>query len=116
MGRRGGYRPRVKWLWDPWFISHADLWHLFHLQADRSWTPEERHDHASIGHAISRDLINWEELPTALEPGPPGGWDDLSIWTGSVLKQQAGRYYLLYTGRRRAQPYEQQIGIATSSD
>ncbi len=32
----------------------------------------KRHHNATIGHAVSTDLINWEILNDALKPGEPG--------------------------------------------
>ena len=53
----------------------------------------------------------------ALEPGPPGAWDDLAIWTGSVAADPAGGWAMLYTGRGRADGGRaQRIGLARSDD
>ena len=72
---------------DAWYFvdDRTDTVHIYHLaeplDGGRSF----------VGHAISRDLVSWERLPTALRPGPPGSWDDLRICTGSVIKRD-GRY------------------------
>lgn len=111
----GTYAPAGKYLWDNWFIKEADVWHMFHLQADASLHPLERHHHSEIGHATSTDLINWETQPIALQPGTTGEWDDLALWTGSVLKND-DTYYQFYTGRNERNYWGQTIGLATSQD
>ena len=73
-----------KWVWDFWLARSDGEHHIFYLQAPRSLeSPPRRHHHASIGHAVSRDLATWRVLPDALHPGPAGSWDDLATWTGS---------------------------------
>ena len=39
-------------------------WHLFY----QAYPPEDRRQH--WGHAISKDLVNWKDLPYAIYPGP----------------------------------------------
>jgi beta-fructofuranosidase len=106
-----------RWVWDFWVaIDGADV-HLFHLQAPRALgDPELRHRNATVGHAVSRDLRTWTELPTALEAGPPGAFDDLATWTGSVIRH-AGRWHMFTSGISRAEDGAvQRIGRATSDD
>ena len=56
-----------KWLWDFWFAQDGPYYHIFYLQAPKSLSDEKlRHWHATIGHAVSEDLRNWEILPDAL--------------------------------------------------
>jgi beta-fructofuranosidase len=106
-----------KWVWDFWLARDAQHHHVFYLQAPRSLRRSElRHHNASIGHAISSDLRRWRVLPDALHPGPPGSWDDLATWTGSVIEQD-GRWHMLYTGINRSEGgLIQRIGLAVSED
>ena len=106
-----------RWVWDFWVAHDGDDVHLFHLQAPRSLgDPELRHRNATIGHAVSTDLRTWTELPTALEAGPPGAFDDLATWTGSVMRRGRG-WEMLYSGISRAEDGAvQRIGRATSED
>jgi beta-fructofuranosidase len=105
------------WLWDFWFAVDGDDVHVFYLQAPRALgDPELRHRNATIGHAVSRDLRRWEVLPDALGPGPPGAFDDLATWTGSVVRHD-DRWQLFYSGIARAEDGRvQRIGLATSGD
>ena len=68
------------WLWDFWFARDGDDVHLFFLHAPRSaGDPDLRHRSARIGHAVSRDLRDWQLLPMALGPGAPAAFDDQAI-------------------------------------
>ncbi len=106
-----------KWVWDFWLAEDRGRHHVFYLQAPRALgDPELRHHQASVGHAQSADLQTWQVLPDALHAGEPGSWDDLAIWTGSVLRHD-GCWYMAYTGVNRAERgLVQRIGIATSDD
>ncbi|HEY5160717.1 MAG TPA: hypothetical protein VII83_06550 [Gaiellaceae bacterium] len=106
-----------RWIWDFWFAWHEGTCHLFYLQAPRSLgDPELRHHNASVGHAVSTDLTSWTVLPDALMPGEQGSWDDLAIWTGSLIRHD-GRWHMLYTGIGREEASRvQRIGLATSLD
>ena len=105
------------WLWDFWFAGDGEDVHVFYLHAPRDLGhPDLRHGHARIGHAVSRDLRDWEVLPTALSPGPPGAFDDQATWTGSVL-QAGGRWHMFYSGiSTREDGRVQRVGLATSED
>jgi beta-fructofuranosidase len=106
-----------RWVWDFWTVTDGPDHHLFYLQAPRALgDPELRHHHATVGHAVSRDLRDWRVLADALGPGPPGSWDDLAVWTGSVIGAD-GRWAMLYTGIARSERGAiQRIGLATSHD
>ncbi len=104
-------------MWDFWLIFEPPNYHLFHLRAPRSLPdPELRHNAATIGHAVSTDLRHWTDKGEVIKPGRSGEWDDLSVWTGSVIKSGA-LYHMLYTGRCHAdQGTVQRIGLARSED
>jgi beta-fructofuranosidase len=105
------------WIWDSWYVQHAGTWHAFYLKAPKSLgDPELRHLNARVGHSMSRDLVNWTTLPDALTPGPRGAFDDLAIWTGSIVRH-AGIWHLFYTGvDERSRSRIQRIGHAVSTD
>jgi beta-fructofuranosidase len=106
-----------RWIWDFWLIDDGPDHHLFYLQAPRSLgDPERRHRAATIGHAVSKDLMNWELLPDALGPGPPGAWDDVAPWTGSIVRW-SDRWLLFYTGTSSTDEGRiQRIGLAESDN
>lgn len=106
-----------KWVWDFWLARRDSEWHIFYLQAPRALgDPALRHHNASVGHAVSLDCRQWQVVDDAVRPGPPGSWDDLAIWTGSVIEHEA-RWYMLYAGISNAeQGVIQRIGLATSDD
>jgi beta-fructofuranosidase len=107
-----------KWVWDSWYVRHDGRWHGFFLQAPRSIEePELRHWHVSQGHAVSGDLVNWEQLGTCFAPAARGSWDDYTTWTGSVVRGPDGAWHLFYTGASHAEDgLIQRIGHATSND
>jgi beta-fructofuranosidase len=101
-------------IWDFWATTDGPNHHLFYLKAPRTGLPQSRHDQALIGHAVSRDWQHWEIHPDALHPAPPAAWDDLSLWTGSVIR--AGSQWLMfYTGRDK-RTRTQNLGFAISDD
>lgn len=109
--------PRDHFLWDFWFAPRApgEPYHLFYLRAPRSLPdPEMRHGQAHVGHAVSHDLVEWEERPEAFAPSAAGQWDDRAIWTGSIMAHE-GRYYWFYTAINQRDRV-QRIGLATSDD
>lgn len=57
------YAAHANWLSDPnGLVHHAGEWHMFY-----QYNPHgEDWGHMSWGHAVSRDLAQWEELPPAL--------------------------------------------------
>lgn len=112
------YSPSGKVLWDSWFIKDNGVFHVFYLQCLPTKDSEKRHDNnVSIGHAISKDLIQWKEQKIALEPGINDAWDNLSLWTGSVIKKD-DEYFMFYTGRnsKKDRNYVQKIGSSVSKD
>jgi beta-fructofuranosidase len=105
------------WVWDTWYAVDGDDVHAFFLHAPRSLgDPDRRHAAARIGHAVSQDLVRWEVRPFALEPGPPGAWDGLATWTGSVIRDVDG-WLMAYSGVAVATGLGmQRIGFARSGD
>lgn len=109
---------RDKWVWDSWYVHDGERWHAFFLQADKSLgDPELRHFNVTHGHAVSDDLVDWEYLGTCFTPSDGPGWDDKTVWTGSVVRGEDGLWHLFYTGASAAEDaLYQSIGHATSKD
>jgi beta-fructofuranosidase len=68
-------------------------------------------------HVVSRDLVQWEEMPDALETGAPGEPDHDNCFTGSIIERE-GVFYLFYTGHTPNNPPLpcETICLATSHD
>ncbi|HEC30804.1 MAG TPA: hypothetical protein ENI66_02210 [Candidatus Yonathbacteria bacterium] len=113
------YCPPGKIIWDTWFLKTNKVCHAFYLQSKNKDAYQEfKLAHISIGHAISSDgLKNWKELAPALLPSWRDTWDNLSLWSGSVI-EKGGLNYLFYTGRSKnsGRRWVRKIGLATSQD
>jgi beta-fructofuranosidase len=107
------------WVWDSWIADDGERYHLYHLRAPRSLgSPDLRHTAAVIGHASSSDLLTWTDHGTALAPDPDG-WDDLALWTGSVVRGDDGRWRMFYTAINTRHGHvlrDQRVGLAESDD
>jgi beta-fructofuranosidase len=105
------------WVWDSWVADDGDAYHLYFLQAPRSLgDPALRHVHAAVGHATSTDLVSWEYHGQCLGPSETG-YDDLAIWTGSVVRA-GDRWWMFYTAISTAghHVFDQRVGAAVSED
>lgn len=105
-------------MWDFWFADDGEQHHLFFLYASRALPePDARHYRASIGHAVSDDLVHWTRVADALVRSDAPAWDDLATWTGSVVQHPDGTWFLFYTGATLTPAGNvQRIGYATSPD
>ncbi len=103
--------------WDTWcHVAPDGLVHAFYLQQARPDGVRTPLEADSIGHAVSQNLIDWEEQPPIVAPQPNGQPGDLVNWTGSTV-QDGDLFYLFYTIRSSAtQGRVQAIGLATSDD
>ena len=95
---------------DAWYFVADDTVHMFFLTF-----PLGREGRWDIGHAISQDLIHWDYVGVALEPGPEGAWDGQTLATGSVLRRD-GQYWMAYTGCEDEGFRTQRVGMAVSDD
>jgi beta-fructofuranosidase len=105
------FLPAPSWINDPKPFYWDGAYHVFFqycpdipYSANKYW-----------GHAVSRDLVHWEELPIALAP-TPGGPDQDGCWTGCVLRHD-GRFHILYTAiPHLTRPAFEQVQSLASSD
>lgn len=105
-------------VWDSWYVRDGATWHGFYLKAPRSLgDPELRHLNATVGHATSTDLVNWDQKGHTFGPAEGPAWDDYTTWTGSVVRGDDNQWHLYYTGTSHAEnALYQRIGHATSTD
>lgn len=74
------FSPLEGWLNDPnGLIYFNDQWHLFYQYIPLTTAHSDAQKH--WGHAVSDDLVHWEDLPVALAPDKELG----SIWSGSAV-------------------------------
>lgn len=99
------FMPQKNWMNDPKpFFSKGEYHVFFQYNPDAPQWGLIR-----WGHAVSRDLAHWTQLPIALTPTPDSPDKD-GCWTGCVVEKD-GQYHILYTG---VQPQVQ--CLATSRD
>ena len=106
------------WVWDSWVADDGERFHLYFLKAPRALLdPGLRHTRATIGHATSTDLQVWTYHGEVLGPDPTG-WDDLALWTGSVVRGDDGIWRMYYTAlsTRGHGVRDQRIGVVESDD
>ncbi|RAW45548.1 sucrose-6-phosphate hydrolase [Halorubrum sp. 48-1-W] len=73
--------PPVNWLNDPnGLIHHDGTYHLFY-----QYNPAGPYHHSvHWGHAVSEDLVRWEDRPVAMSPDPSGPDRD-GCWSGCAV-------------------------------
>ncbi len=107
------------WVWDSWVADDGERYHLFFLKAPKLLTDAgRRHVNATVGHATSTDLVTWDYLGECFGPaGPAPSFDDLAIWTGSVV-HDGQRWRMFYTAISHAghHIFDQRVGSAVSDD
>lgn len=89
------FEPQRGWINDPnGLVFWKGQYHAFFQHNPEDATPNGK---MHWGHAVSEDLINWEELPIAIFPNC--SYDSNGCWSGSaVVKDDI--LYLFYTSLR----------------
>jgi beta-fructofuranosidase len=101
----------ANWMNDPnGVIQWGDKYHLFYQHNPES----AAFGSISWGHAISEDLIHWNDLPLALTP-TSGGPDERGCWSGCAVNND-GVPTIIYTGARGERYEIQTQCLATSAD
>lgn len=101
----------IGWINDPnGFIFYKNEYHLFYqfYPYASQWGPMH------WGHAKSKDLMHWIDLPVALAPDQ--AYDKEGCFSGTAIEKN-GRLYLMYTGvsSKNGRTYQQQC-MAVSED
>lgn len=106
------FLPAPSWINDPKPFYWDGAYHVYFQYCPEIPYSANKH----WGHAVSRDLVHWEELPVALAP-TPGGPDQDGCWTGCVL-EHGSVFHILYTAiPHLTRPrFEQVQCLATSTD
>ena len=112
------FTPARNWINDPNGLVYLDAeYHLFY-----QYNPfGDRWGHMSWGHAISRDLVHWQELPVAIPED-----QDYMIFSGSIVvderntsgfgKDGGAPLVAVYTGYQRSAAKIQNQQLAYSND
>lgn len=88
--------PRIGWMNDPnGFSYYEGKYHMFYqyYPYDTVWGPMH------WGHAVSTDLLHWENLPAAMAPDMD--FDKDGCFSGSAIEMADGKQLLMYTGVRK---------------
>jgi beta-fructofuranosidase len=105
------YRPEYGYFGDTIPFYWKGQYHVFYLEGQ--FDPYRRVRFTPFNHLVSTDLVNWEELPVAVNLGGPEDVD-MSLGTGTVIAK-GDQFYLLYCGRR-FNPTSETVCLATSPD
>lgn len=105
------FLPPANWMNDPnGLIQWEGRFHLFYQHNPNGPFWGTMH----WGHAVSDDLIHWQDWPIALTP-TPGGPDDMGCFSGCTVDDN-GVPTIVYTGVRGDQHHIQTQCLATSHD
>lgn len=89
---RWHFEPRVGWMNDPnGLVYFRGMYHAFF----QHYPHAPRWGQMHWGHAVSEDLVHWQELPIALYPDREYE-NDGGCFSGSAIEKD-GRLYLFYT-------------------
>jgi len=105
------FSPAQNWTNDPnGLVYHEGEWHIFyqHNPFENKW------GHMSWGHAVSKDLVNWEHLPVAIPE------DSVWIFSGGVVIDKnntsgfgANSMVAIYTADYHGKKENQQLAYST---
>lgn len=110
------YHAQGTQMWDGWYLNDNGTIHMYHMQVPPAeGSPLEPQECESVGHAVSEDLVHWQECPRLLPPLYDASPDDFhQKFTGCAVKKD-GVTYVYYTMRDKERG-SQRIGVALSDD
>lgn len=100
---------------DPIPLFHDGEFHIFYLTSPEGTTVWPDRIRTTWQHAVTKDFVNWTELPPALEPGVGCSIDKDGCWTGSAIFAN-GKYHIFYTAADLDCENQQKICHACSED
>ena len=92
----------------------GEYWMVYHSYPGTGY--EEGPAKIGLAHTSDETLTHWERLPE-----PILSWEDGTEWeSGGLYKacllEEDGVFYLFYNAKNAAEPWVEQIGLATSTD
>jgi len=111
------FRPKGSVVGDvmPFYENRNGEYHIFYLrgyEGDRLSRWQLR-----CSHIKSRDLLNWQEMPDALDIGDRSSPDGGAVSTGSIILGKDNEWHFFYVGYNPENPRgKEQILHATSRD
>lgn len=94
---------------------HNGKYHIFSLTPPPGTGTYPERLRTTWHHVCSDNLMEWEDLGTALAPGGPDEPDADGCWTGAVIFAE-GAFHAYYTGYSIQANFQQTICHATSRD
>ncbi|RYG26752.1 glycoside hydrolase family 32 protein [bacterium] len=105
------YHAPAQWMNDPnGPIFYKGWYHMFYQHNPYG----DRWEHMHWGHARSRDLVHWEDLPIALWPSLSKG--ERHVFSGSVFPVEGGKPVAFYTSIGDGREPEQWIATTEDDD
>ena len=118
------YAPSGMYMKDHWLFFEKGEWHLFAPlgPVGTMWWYEGSEESAE--HMVSKDLINWKYIGTAVPASKREGYfDEIMGGIAPCVIKHDGMYYMIYSGwdfesknPRNFEDFRQGIGIAVSKD
>lgn len=109
------YSPGGRYVNDHCFIEDSDgALHLFHITGKAGGGPYAVGNEETFGHAVTRDLLNWQEWPNVLSIAPSTTYEPHHLFAPFVCMHD-GRNYLFYAGINQERMNESMC-LAVSDD